>query len=73
MTILAPVTCGRLSAMAIEAVIDAIGLARHGVNHAIRRNVGAGIKIRRAVIVEVDVLIAACVMVTVMGIHVGRE
>ena len=73
MTILAAVTGRRLSAMPIEPVIDAIGLARHGVNDAIRRNVGAGIKIRRAVIVEIDVVIAAGVTVMVMGIHVGRE
>jgi hypothetical protein len=59
--------------MAIEPVIDAIGVARHGVNNAIGRDVGAGIEVGRAVIVEVDVLIAAGVTVTVMGIHVGRE
>jgi hypothetical protein len=73
LTVLAPIACRRLSAMAVEPVIDAIGLARHGIDDAIRRNVGAGIKIRRPVIVKIDVVVATGVTVMVMRIHVGRK
>lgn len=73
MTVLAPIACRRLSAMAIESIIDAIGLARHGVDDTVGGNVGAGIKVRRPVIVKIDVVIAAGVMVMVPDIHVSRE
>ena len=73
LTVLAPITCRRLSAIPIEPVIDAIGLAGHGVNDTIGRDVGAGIKVRRTVIVKIDVIVAAGVMVMVPDIHVSRE
>ena len=73
MTVLAPITCRRLSAITIEPVIDAIRLARHGVNDTIGRDVGAWIKIGRSEIVKIDVVIAAGVMVMVPDMHVSRE
>jgi hypothetical protein len=72
-TVLSPIICRRLAAITIEPVIDAIGLARHGVDDTIGWNVGAGIKVRRPEIVKVDIVIAAGVMVMVPDIHVSRE
>ena len=57
--VLAAVIRGRLPAMPTETVIDSVGRAVHGIDHAIRRNVGAGIKVGRAVIVQVDFVDAA--------------
>ena len=73
MSVLPPIARRRLAAIAIEPVVDAIGLTRHGVDDAVGRNVGAWIKIRWSEIVKIDVVIAAGVMVMVPDIHVGRQ
>jgi hypothetical protein len=71
--ILAPVVCRRLPAIPIESVIDSIGPAGHRENNAIRRNRCTGIKVRRAEIVEVEVIIGAVVPVMVPDAHIRSE
>ena len=61
----------RLTTIPIEPVIDSIGLARHRVNHAIRGNVGAGIKIGRPVIVQIDLVDRVHVPMMVVNVHIG--
>ena len=73
MSVLPPIGRGRLAAMAIEPIIDAIGLTRHGIDDTVGRNVGAWIKIGRSKVVKIDVVIAAGVMVMVPDIHVSRK
>ena len=68
-TVLASVVRGRLLAVRTETVIDAIWRAIDGINHAIRRNVGAGIEIGRAVIVQVD-FVGPGVVTMVPDVHV---
>jgi hypothetical protein len=58
-TVLAPVVCRRLSAMPIEPVIDSIGPAGYRVNNPIGRNVGSGIEVGRAEIVQVYLILTA--------------
>jgi len=68
-TVLASVVCGRLLAVPTETIVNAVGSAVNGINHAIRRNVGAGIEIRRAVIVQVD-FVGPGVVTMVPDVHV---
>ena len=69
-TVLAAVVRGGLLAVPTETVIDAIWRAINGINHAIRRNIGARIEIGRAVIVQVDFVDPAGVAVMMPDLHV---
>jgi hypothetical protein len=72
-TVLPPVVCRGLLAIPAEPVIDPVGLAVHRINHAIRWNHGAGIKIRRAVIMQIDILGGVTMVVMVANRHVGSK
>jgi hypothetical protein len=68
--VLATIIRGRLPAMPVETVIDAIRRAVDGMDHPIRWNVGAGIEIRRTIIVQVDFIGPAGMAMMVPDVHV---
>jgi hypothetical protein len=52
--VLASVICRRLPAIAVETVIDSIGPAGYRIHDTIGGDGGAGIKVRRPVIMEIE-------------------
>ena len=68
--ILASIVSRRLPTQPVEPVVNPVGSAVDRINHAIRRNVGAGIEVRRTVIVQIDLVDAAGMAVMVPDVHV---
>ena len=74
LAVLSPVVRRGLLAVPAKAVIDSIRRAVHRIHHVIRRNICPGIKIRRAIIVQIDITREVPIMMmVVMKVHVGRK
>jgi hypothetical protein len=57
--------------MAAKAVIDPVRPAIDRIDHAIRPDIGTGIKIRRPVIVQVNRVRGVPVMTMVVNVYIG--
>jgi hypothetical protein len=71
--VLPSIISGGLLAVTAKAIIDPIWPTVHRVDHAIRPDIGAGIKVGRAVIVQVNCgqVVRMPVMAMVMNVHIS--